>query len=228
MKPLNITWRGRAYAISATKYVENGNTCLVLLGPNDTVEAKPTVNIAPLPPHLVFIKDWSENKGIAELLVKREFIRPTGKTIRIGAMEVKQYELAQDFGQALGILVPATESEVLEVDVNADQTTLDPSPQPPALESVDPAAVAAVESEGLNVPELVEGLEAVGLHPIVIDENTNFDDLPDLQQEKLEEDARDIAMEQEESRAIEEAEADAAVETNNATEEGAGSPDAPK
>lgn len=178
MSDLDITWRGKRFTIAATNYVENGNTCLVLLGKDGVIEAKPTVNLAKLPPHLVFIKDWSENKGIAEILIKADLIRHTGKTIRIGANEVRQYVLTPEFGSALGISVPERESAVLDIDVNADQTT-EPTPQPPA--------------DKLNVPELVEGLEASGLNVHVIDEDTKF---PDLQQEKLEEDARDIEEEQ--------------------------------
>ncbi len=158
MSELQITWRNKRFTIAATKYVENDNTCLVLLGKDNLIEAKPTVNLAKLPPHLVFIKDWSENRGIAEVLVKREYIRHTGKTIRIGANEVKQYELTPAFGAALGISVPELESAVLDVDINADQTTA-PTPQPPDLQQ-EKLEEDAKDMQG----EIVESLEAVGLN----------------------------------------------------------------
>jgi hypothetical protein len=77
---------------------ENGVIAIQILGPEGP-EAKATVNMPmePTDPKTgVWIKDWSENEGMAEALVKAGVVVLTGETQRNGHVIAR-----------LGVLTPA-------------------------------------------------------------------------------------------------------------------------
>jgi len=81
--------------IFKTKYA-NGRTAIKLY---DSEHGDPiataTVNLPDetLPDNHVFIKNWSENEGILDCLVKANYIKPTGRTVNTGFVTAIEAEL---------------------------------------------------------------------------------------------------------------------------------------
>lgn len=118
-----LQWRNRTFELAITQYADNENTCIVLLNPaNGTVELKASVNLYKLAPHLTFIKNYSENRGILDALLKFRFIRATGHVQRNGSEEFALCELAPRFAEQFGISVPELE-EPSSPNFNAPQET---------------------------------------------------------------------------------------------------------
>jgi hypothetical protein len=128
--PPLITWREREFQVMVTKYVENDNTCLAIINPEDgAIEAKATVNIGTLAPHLCYIKDYSENRGLATALTHAGLVQDEGKPVRNGSVEFGLYSLTPKFGLMAGIEVPESVSP-FETDLTLDQAAeADPKPQ---------------------------------------------------------------------------------------------------
>jgi len=138
-KPITVTWNKKEFEVVITEYVDNKTTCIVLLNPKtSTVEAKATVNLARLPDHLVYIKDYSENRGIAEVLRSHRLISRTGETIRNGSEEFEQHEILPKLGSRYNIAIPE-EPEAPAVDYDLGQAT--------KLEDAGGEAAVAEESD---------------------------------------------------------------------------------
>jgi hypothetical protein len=77
---------------------DNGRVALQLVDEEGPV-ATATVNLpdAPLGKNEVCVKDWSENEGMLRSLVAAGVVKPTGKTIRSGFVEVPVCELQPPF-----------------------------------------------------------------------------------------------------------------------------------
>ena len=142
-----VNWRGKRFEVVCTQYVDNGNTCICLLdSESGSVEAKATANLSKLPSHRVFIKDYSENRGVAAALVSKGLIRKTGEAIRNGSVTFEQYEIQPKLGSHFNIELPepytppsldnsltqAIEGEAGEAVTAEDETPTSDSPYPPA------------------------------------------------------------------------------------------------
>ena len=115
-EPIIVTWNKKEFEVVITEYVDNRTTCIVLLNPKtSSLEAKATANITRLPAHLVYIKDYSENRGIAAVLRGARLISRTGETIRNGSEEFEQYEILPKLGSRYNIAIPE-EPKVPAVD----------------------------------------------------------------------------------------------------------------
>lgn len=82
---MNARFNGSDYRVKIETY-RNGGTAIVLVGHDGVIAAVATVNIpeAPLLPHQVLIKDYSENRGMLTALEKAGIVRATGTYIRCG------------------------------------------------------------------------------------------------------------------------------------------------
>lgn len=78
----------------------NGRVALQLVDAEDgSPVATATVNLAgmALGPNQVAIKDWSENEGMLAALVEAAVVRPVGKTVKLGFVEIPVCELLEPF-----------------------------------------------------------------------------------------------------------------------------------
>ena len=81
-------WRG--------KYQDNGTLALMLLNPREGErEMTVTVNLpnAVLDEDCVWVKDWSENEGIVDALVRAGVGRTTGRTWPTGFVEAVEFRV---------------------------------------------------------------------------------------------------------------------------------------
>ncbi len=88
--PGTVHFNGFECEVERTTYA-NGRTALILVNTKDREEvAVATVNLpdAPLKPGEVFIKDYSENKGMLEALEKAGIVKATGEKVQSGFVEV--------------------------------------------------------------------------------------------------------------------------------------------
>ena len=128
-----VLWRGRQYEVVCTQYVDNGNTCIALLDPESvSVEAKATANLSKLPPHRVFIKDYSENRGIAKALVSKGLLQKAGSGIRNGSVTFDEYEILPKLGEPFNISAPEhyvepSLDESLTQAIEGEDSKIDPS-----------------------------------------------------------------------------------------------------
>ena len=87
-------------------YWGNGRICLQLVSAEDNQEldisegepvTTATINIpeVPLESNEVIIKNYSENEGILDSLVKAKIVKPTGKTVKTGFVECSICELLE-------------------------------------------------------------------------------------------------------------------------------------
>ncbi len=128
-----VLWRGRQYEVVCTQYVDNGNTCIALLDPESgSVEAKATANLSELPPHRVYIKDYSENRGIAKALVSKGLLQKAGNGIRNGSVTFEEYEILPKLGTPFNISAPEpyvepSLDESLTQAIEGEDSKIDPS-----------------------------------------------------------------------------------------------------
>lgn len=159
--PIFITWNKREYEVVVTEYIDNGNTCICFLNPKTgVVEAKATANLRKLPPHRVYIKDYSENRGIADVLVSRRLIYKVGSAIQNGSEEFEEYELLQRLASAFNLKLPERESEpvldkTLSQDIPKGDTGTDSEPAEESVEEPD-SAVTHEQMVGEQNAQLVE------------------------------------------------------------------------
>lgn len=106
-RPITVTWNKRDYILGVTRYVDNDNTCVVLLDPiTNNVELKVSVNLHKIPAHQVYVKDYSENRGIAAVMSAMRLLRKTGKEIQNGNVAFGLYEIMPKLALAFGIEIP--------------------------------------------------------------------------------------------------------------------------
>jgi hypothetical protein len=76
----------------------NGRVALSLIDAEGPV-ATATVNLpdAELGMNEILVKDWSENRGMMAALIEAGIVKPTGKTIRSGFVDVPVCELQGPF-----------------------------------------------------------------------------------------------------------------------------------
>ena len=140
-----VAWRdGRTLQVEVSKYVENDNTCIVLVSEEGVVELKCTTNLGPLPPHEFYIKNYSENRGVEDLLVSSKVIVPLGRdTVYNGSVQFNLHTFADGIAELFGIPVPeatppfaADHEAAQEASSDADAGTLEgsgnvmPMPEP--------------------------------------------------------------------------------------------------
>jgi hypothetical protein len=96
----NVTFIGIECRIEKHQYREMGRMALELVAAKTDEESgvfagervcSATVNVpeAVLLDGEILIKDWSENKGILEVLVNAGIVKDTGKTVPVGAFGCK-------------------------------------------------------------------------------------------------------------------------------------------
>lgn len=147
-RPIMVTWNKRQYVLGVTRYVDNDNTCVVLLDPaTNNVELKVSVNLHKIPAHQVYVKDYSENRGIADVMTSMRLLRKTGRAIQNGSVEFGLYEIMPKLGLAFGIEVPEEDlSERIEPGLSQAITN-------PQVKSDDediaeaPSSMAALEAQ---------------------------------------------------------------------------------
>ena len=109
-----VDWNKKRFEVVCTQYIDSENTCIVLLNlDTGVIEAKASTNLAKLPPYRTFIKDYSENRGIAAALTARRLIRKVGNTIRNGSEDFEEYEILPRLGKHFGIELPEALPEVV-------------------------------------------------------------------------------------------------------------------
>ena len=119
--PPMVMWNKKEYEVSITQFMDTGNTCIVLLNSRTgNLEARASVNLYSLPPYYTFIKDYSENRGLAEVLTAQRYIQKTGHSIRNGSEEFEQYEILPRLGDRFNLPTLAVQ-EPEQVDDNLSQ-----------------------------------------------------------------------------------------------------------
>lgn len=143
-------WRGKQYWIEATRYAENEHTCLVLMNSMGEMQLKATVNIAGtiLPPDHFYIKNYSENAGIAEALEKAGLVEATGSYVSSGHVRIKLYAGTPRLCDALGIPMSPGPLEDPEPEAAEPSAAADDD-QPDLFEEEMPADATA----GIPDPE---------------------------------------------------------------------------
>jgi len=127
-----VEWNKKQFEVVCTQYADNENTCIVLLNPNTgSIEAKASVNLAKLPLYRVHIKNYSENRGIAEVLTSNRLVQGVGAAIRNGSEEFEEFEILPRLGKHFGIetpdLVPPLElDESLTQDISGEEPSAGP------------------------------------------------------------------------------------------------------
>lgn len=107
---------GKMLAVGPTKYSQggyiefarygSGELAMIVRDENGMTRLKATVSLVPYgaddPGEFgCWIKDWSENEGVADSLVRSGIIRLTGKTFKTGFVEAKHAELTNAARAAL-------------------------------------------------------------------------------------------------------------------------------
>ena len=157
-----VHWRGRSYEVAITQYAENENTCIVFLNRNTgQVEVKASVNLHVVPPWQCFIKDYSENRGVLEALIKAHLVQLMGHSVQNGSAEFELVSLAPAFAAQFGIEVPEADapSEVAATQDIVDQAAPSngvPSRPAPSDEDVGEAPSNWAEMEAQQNAALIE------------------------------------------------------------------------
>lgn len=153
VQPILITWKKRAYVVSITRYVDNDNTCIVLLDPSTNhVELKVSVNLHKVPEHQVYVKDYSENRGIAAVMTSNRLLRNTGKAIKNGSVEFGLFDILPKLGKAFGIDTPEVDLPE-KIDTSLSQAlpgeVANAGPQVKSDEDIgeSPTTMAALEAQ---------------------------------------------------------------------------------
>lgn len=163
----------------------------------------------------MFIKNWSENKGIVETLVRSGVVRDTGKRYRVGSVEAHMCQLTEKACLIFGIerseaaaehsqgpqrevgeygYVPPIDPGVPVADAGLDNP-------PPGLAEAFAAGNDAVEADGADgsfeeggkAAELNAGPEESELAPVTDGhELTEADMSMDIEAEQVEEVAREV------------------------------------
>lgn len=89
-----VKFLGEECSVEFRKY-QNGRTALELICEDGSPMAVATVNIpeVPINEHHVFVKDWSENEGMAKALTDAGYIKPTGHLQKTGHVHAVIAEL---------------------------------------------------------------------------------------------------------------------------------------
>ena len=118
-----VHYRGKVFYLSVDRYPENDGTRVCLTNDDGGVEYTATMmHPHSLPDSVFYIKDWSENAGIAKALITAHLVEPTGKSYRIGSRECKEFSATERLA-AVGGFALAAPAEPLAI---AD----DPDPVP--------------------------------------------------------------------------------------------------
>lgn len=144
-----VDWNKKRFEVVVTQYVDNGNTCICFLNPDSgALEAKATANLSKLPPYRVHIKDYSENRGIAAVLVSHRLLHQAGGSIKNGSEEFIEYQLLPKLARPFNINLPEQVDEP-ELDESLTQEIpRDNVPQVVEAEEPDSATThAAMEAQ---------------------------------------------------------------------------------
>lgn len=144
--PVRVLWRTKYYNLEVSTYADNRNTAISFVDADGAHVLRATVNFEPLDNALVYIKDWSENAGVAHAL--RHLMTPTGVSQRSGFCEAKQYIL----GEQLLAMVDAH----LGADAPSEPPVIDPDPSDAPLEPepiIDEVTSNVAHEEGGSSPD---------------------------------------------------------------------------
>jgi hypothetical protein len=80
---------------------QNGRVALSLIDEEGPV-ATATINLpdAELGKNEILVEDWAENRNMLQALIEAGVVKPTGRTIRWGFVDVPVYELLGPFREA--------------------------------------------------------------------------------------------------------------------------------
>lgn len=93
---MKFMYNGEMCTVEFSKYREIDNTAICLYTEDGELMTIATVNIRPLDSNLVAIKNYSENEGIEEVLIKNGFINSEPiHYIESGYVNVPIYELTE-------------------------------------------------------------------------------------------------------------------------------------
>lgn len=92
-----LTYEGKIVTLELSYYIEPYNNALIMLSEEGSLVATCSTNIEPLGyDNLIFIKDYSENEGMLEFLIKNDVIVQVLGKIETGYVEVPICELNLD------------------------------------------------------------------------------------------------------------------------------------
>lgn len=82
--------------LTTNQYANNGGLAVQLMSPTEGPYATVSTNMADsgdLPDNEFFMKDWSENQEVAEQLIEKSIVLPTGKQSASGFVIAKSYKI---------------------------------------------------------------------------------------------------------------------------------------
>ena len=149
--PILIVWKKRNFVVSITRYADNDNTCIVLLDPSSgLLELKVSVNLHKVPAHQVYVKDYSENRGIAAIMTANRLLRRTGTSIQNGSVEFELFDILPALAESFGIETPEIDlPEVVDSSLSQaiPNEIVNAGPQVASDEDVGEAAATMGELE---------------------------------------------------------------------------------
>ena len=100
---LNLWGKDEELYFTFDKYKESGALTVQLMSPTDGAYATISTNLpesTKLAPDEFFMKAWSENQEIAEQLIEKQIVLPTGKSVQSGYVNARSYKLNPIYGNA--------------------------------------------------------------------------------------------------------------------------------
>ena len=98
---LNLWGQDEELYFVFNKYGNNGALAVQLMSPTEGAYATISTNLpesAKLAPDEFFMKAWSENQEIAEQLIQKQIVLPTGKSVQSGYVNARSYKLNPIYG----------------------------------------------------------------------------------------------------------------------------------
>lgn len=123
-----VTHREKHYHIALERYSNNDNTAIELIDKHGVRQYTATANLEPLPAHLCYIKDYSENKGMVHAL--RKLLKPTGAERHSGHVIFKQFRINDELLVAFGFAFAAAGATPTTDDIDEE-----PVVEPPAQDT---------------------------------------------------------------------------------------------
>jgi hypothetical protein len=98
---LNLWGQDETLYFNLNQYDNNGALAVELMSPTEGPYAMVSVNLpesAELPKDEFFMKNWSENQELAEQLIEKGIVQPTGKQASSGFVTAESYKLNPIYG----------------------------------------------------------------------------------------------------------------------------------
>jgi hypothetical protein len=144
-----ITLHEKRMYLELANYADNENTCIRMVDEHGQPQGTATINLRPLPSDFVFIKNYSENRGVADAM--RRLIEPTGEFENNGAQRIHMYRLGEALCAAAGIEY-AVRASVADDDFGPDE----PDEDIPDVSFAEAERGAQAHEEGSPADELDE------------------------------------------------------------------------